>query len=302
MAKKRKNRQKNDVLVFPDEMPVTPELQSVIDTIKNPFTFSYFVDLFCLIGGIWMIYAGLRYTTGLISIYFCVFGAFGILYGAVNGWVSFRKDAAFKKFIKKKAHRIIWVYPETYYEAFYKDLKQTSSGVHKERIGWLCGGIILLTVVLFFTMKPEQRWMALPFGAVCLGVILLTVVVMPRQLVKAAGRKPYISIIDDHEAYALGRFHTWKKGLVRFRELPRHFDMDAYEMLISYQEKGLSGMKTPTFQVLLPDDDPRTLQFARREGSRINKERKALQDGPAQGEDFLDKAFKKMIGQDDTRG
>ncbi len=298
MAKKSKKNKNNNqhYFTFPDYERVTPEIRKVINEIKNPFIFSYLIGFLSLVAGVILVILARYSSSGLLTIYYRIIGYAGIAYCIGSYFFTIRKNIAFNKFKKKDEFRIIWIYSDKKYQEFYDGLKKKQSGSSSLRFLIIIGVLAFLTLLLFLVMEPQERLVAIVFGAICIGIIFVTGYLIPRSYVFAAGRKPYISLIDDHEAYALGRFYKWEKGYVKFRVLDKAYGIDATEMRFTYQEKSMFGKKTPTFQVLIPNNDQYTLQFARKEAKRINKNRKHLNQNPKADDDFMDKAFQKLIG------
>ncbi len=287
---------------YPEYTEVTPENKAVIDSIGNPFIVQYLVSGFSLIVGIYLFFTGRSLPYGPVQIYFNIFGMFFIIFGAAFCALNLNKNIKFNKFIKKDKHRIIWVYEDGRFEQFYVGLKTQNPGVNKSRLWLLAGLVTILTWFLYATLSVEVRWTAVPFGLLCLVFLMMTSFLIPRYYLTSAKKKPYISIIDDDEAYACGRYHHWNKGFVRYKALPDIYGPETMEMLMTYQSRGVIGKSTPTFHVFIPSNDSWTLNFARREGKRINKQRKELNNNPQREDDFMDKAFKKMMGREDNTG
>lgn len=304
MAKrKKKNKASNQGFFhFPDFMEVTPEIREVINSIKNPFTLNYVVDFLAVAAGLlffYIYYSG--YNEGLLGFYYFVFGLVGIAYGLAEFYFTFQKNLAFRKFLKRDKFRIIWIYTKEEYDPFYKGLEESDTGVDGRRVAFSMIILIILTLILLITLQGSSRIIAIPFGIICIGVVFVTSFVFPKSYILAAHRKPYISLVDDDMAYALGRYYRWEKALVQYRNLSRRYGIDENEMRISYQEPSLFGKKTPTFQVLIPNNDQYTIQFAKHVGKRINTARKELDKRkPGRKKDVFDKAFEKLMDSDDV--
>lgn len=294
--KKKKNAPQQAFFTFPDYMEVTPEDEKVIKQIKNPFIFTYGVATLSLLAGLVLLLMGL-FSSGLMQIYYYIFAAAGAVYAVTEFYFTIKKNLAFNKFIKRKQYRIIWIYSDEKYEDFYNGIKNSNDSSSKRNLLFVVILMAIMMVLLYFSMEEGMRITAIPFGLICIGVVLITGFFFPWTYLYDARRKPYISLIDDDGAYALGRFYTWEKAHVKFGVLNKSYGIDATEMRITYQEPSLFGKKTPTFQVLIPNNEQYTLQYARRVGKRINQTRKLLNETSQTKDDFMDKAFRKMLGQ-----
>lgn len=303
MARKRKKakNENQSYLIFPDYMEVTPEDEKLIKEIKNPFVFSYSLAGLSFVLGLILLAITLLTNSdlNLIKFYYIIFTIACFVYSLTQFYFTYKKNKAYNSFIKLKEYRIIWTYSDEKYDDFYNGIEEHNKTNSKSGLLITVGIMILLMVLLYFTMDPLSRFIAIPFGLICIGVVVITGFVIPYTYLYDARKKPYITLINDDAAYALGRFYRWEKAHVKFKVLNKSYGIDATEMRITYQEPSIFGKKTPTFQVLIPNNERFTLNYARRVGKRINKTRELLNESPESHDDFMDKAFKKMLGSNE---
>lgn len=285
-------------VVVPNYTEVTEEDRTIINQIQSPFTFQFVLCFLAVLAGImFVIISYVVNVTGLLNIYYEIFGFIGIVLGLYGIYYLYKRSKQFKEFLEQDKFRIIWTYTEEQYKEMFNIYKETHEDPSKLSALIAIVIIIILTLVLYVTLNVSTRAIAIPFGLVAVVTVILTSYFLPKSHFNYAQRKPYIILIDDRRAYIQGEFYIWDECTTKLVNSSTRSGKEIVKFSFEFEEAGMYGRKERNLEIILPNTCEATIQLARTEAKRISKISKEIAQSPERKGDFLDRFFRKIVGR-----
>jgi signal transduction histidine kinase len=269
-----------------------------MEELKNPLKINMTASLIGALAGVCLILVPMLITAiSLYQFYFVYFGIIVIIF-ALGMFMFYRKRSRqFTEFIARKDQLLNWEYEEVQYTEFIGELNQLQRASNKKRIGILLLIIVAVSVVLFFLLSDDVRWLSVVFFGFFAVTSLLVTIVLPESFKYRAMIKPYITIIGQDEAYIMGRFHKWTKARAKIKNYDNGSQI--YKVLaINYEAITRNGKMFQEWTAVIPDPkNQEMLLEAKRWVNRINKLSDENEAQKKEQKSWLERQFQKMTGK-----
>ncbi|WKY43791.1 hypothetical protein Q5O14_14300 [Eubacteriaceae bacterium ES2] len=269
-----------------------------MEEFKNPLKINMTVSLIGVLAGVCLILVPMLITAiSLYRFYFVYFGIIVIIF-ALGMFMFYRKRSRqFTEFLERRDQLLNWEYDEKQYTEFIGDLNQMQRASNKKRIGILLLIIVAVSVLLFFLLSADMRWLSFVFFGFFAITSLLVTIVFPESFKYRAMIKPYVAIIGSDEAYIMGRFHKWTKARAKIKSYDN--GSQTYKVLaINYEAMTRNGKMFQEWTAVIPDPkNSEMLLEAKRWVNRINKLSDENETKKKEQKSWLERQFQKMTGK-----
>ena len=269
---------------------------NIMNDIKNPYKMNIIIGVGAIIVGILLLLIpNMIPDVKAYEFYFIFFGIALIVFGCCYFYYYNKRSKKFRDFLNSDQEKLVWKYEdEDYYLSFVDELDSIQSKQIFKRVLLFAGIIVVLSIALYFTLEPTQRFIAILFALIFIGVIFVFTVLLPQGFKISAQRKPYYTIIAQNEAYIYGRYHSWDRCHVKLKY--HEGETENYHVLgVNYEAFTANGRLFREWSALLPDSSDETIKEAKDMASKINQATRIYE--AQQREDFMEKLFNKMMGR-----
>lgn len=277
---------------------ITEDDRKILKSIPNPF---FVTDTLCYLGFVaGFIFLGLAYIVSrgtIVGTYYEIFGYIGVVLGIYELYIGRKQKKKFKTFIDNEKFQIFWKYNDQTWEEFANTYEKQNPGPGLISVSITVFLLIVVTLLLYLSLAPDSRLIAVPFGIVSVVVVCFTSYFLPRFQLNRTRLEPYIVILNDNECYALGQYLDWNECEAKLVKNKGNAGSEIITLKLDIKQKDLLGKKEFQLPILLPNNNDQTVIEARNEAKRINNLTKEYNDDPNNKGDFLDKFFRKVVGR-----
>ncbi|MGI6110253.1 MAG: hypothetical protein ACOYB8_10495 [Eubacteriaceae bacterium] len=306
MAKKKKNSQsgnnqfkKQQSVMKPKSVNIagTEEAAQLMSQVKNPFRINIVYSCCAIFAGIVIALIPVFVHTGSDIDTLSWFGLGAVLMGLFYVWHYLKKGKKFRQYMAQQDHKIVWKYSEEEYKKFLENMNLLITKPSLWQVILVLVGVITVTVLLVLISPADTMWVIIPIGVILFAMSCIFMFAAPRYFLVNAYDAPYISVIDNHQALILGRYHDWKIGNASIRVFPPEFTIKGYALTIGYEGYSMGGKVTYEWSALLPNDNETTIEEAQKQVRAINTYAKERAVYEKKNGDWLDRFFKRISGQ-----
>ncbi len=311
MAKKKKTAQKNKVVQIQKKVQKksavvrsdaniegTEEAKKLLAEVPNPFKANF---LYCICG----IVAGALvaliplFMPELQDVYIMGWLGLGTAATSLIYLFVFRKRSnRFKSYMAQEHHRIVWKYPDSVYELYVKDMDKLVTRPTTLQAVLVLGSIVVIAGLMAFASPEGSRWLIIPIALILLMISCVFMFISPKYFLANAHKKPFVSVVDVHQALILGRYHNWKKASAAIRKFPADFQIQGLALSIDYEVMSLGGKMNYEWSALLPDQSQETIEEVQRVVRAINNYSKEREAWLKRNGDWMTRMFKRMAGNE----
>lgn len=270
--------------------------------IKNPEKQNIIIALLVAVLGVAIIFIPFVITAvASYQFYFMYAGVVVIGFSIGYAVFFFLRYRQFERFLEKKDEALVWEYDEDQYVGFIGELNKIQKNSEKEKIWILLGIELVISVLLFFMLDPEIKWLGILFFAFFGILSLLFTLVLPQSFKYRAMIKPYVTIINEDSAYIMGRFHKWTKAQSKIKNYDNGEKI--YKVLaINYEALSRNGRLFQEWTAVIPNpDDPNSIAEAKRWVGRINKCSRLNEKKMSERKSYSERFFNRMVGKDKNK-
>ncbi|MBI4855808.1 MAG: hypothetical protein HY818_03580 [Acetobacterium woodii] len=270
--------------------------------IKNPEKQNIIISLIVAVLGVAIIFIPFVITAvASYQFYFTYAGVVIIGFSIGYAVFFFLRYRQFETFLEKKDEALVWEYDEDLYVGFIGELNKIQKNSEKEKIWILLGIELVISVLLFFMLDPEIKWLGIAFFVFFGTMSLLFTLVLPQSFKYRAMVKPYVTIINEDSAYIMGRFHKWTKAQSKIKNYDN--GEKTYKVLaINYESLSRNGKLFQEWTAVIPNpDDPNSIAEAKRWVGRINKCSRLNEKKMSERKSYSERFFNRMVGKDKNK-
>nr|WP_320024987.1 hypothetical protein [uncultured Acetobacterium sp.] len=270
--------------------------------IKNPEKQNIIIALIVAVLGVAIIFVPFMITAvAIYQFYFTYAGVVIIGFSIGYAVFFFLRYRQFETFLEKKDEALVWEYDKEQYEGFIGELNKIQKNSEKEKIWILLGIELVISVLLFFMLDPEIKWLGIAFFVFFGTMSLLFTLVLPQSFKYRAMVKPYVTIINEDSAYIMGRFHKWTKAQSKIKNYDN--GEKTYKVLaINYESLSRNGKLFQEWTAVIPNpDDPNSIAEAKRWVGRINKCSRLNEKKMSERKSYSERFFNRMVGKDKNK-
>ncbi|MBU4439390.1 MAG: hypothetical protein L6276_07620 [Acetobacterium sp.] len=270
--------------------------------IKNPEKQNIIIALIVAVLGVAIIFVPFMITAvAIYQFYFTYAGVVIIGFSIGYAVFFFLRYRQFEAFLEKKDEALVWEYDNEQYEGFIGELNKIQKNSEKKKIWILLGIELVISVLLFFMLDPEIKWLGIAFFVFFGTMSLLFTMVLPQSFKYRAMVKPYVTIINEDSAYIMGRFHKWTKAQSKIKNYDN--GEKTYKVLaINYESLSRNGKLFQEWTAVIPNpDDPNSIAEAKRWVGRINKCSRLNEKKMSERKSYSERFFNRMVGKDKNK-
>lgn len=269
-----------------------------MEELKNPERQNIILALMAIVFGI--IFVLVPFVIQAVAGYQFYFAYFGIIiigFGLGFSIFYYRRYKQFVVFLEAKDEALVWKYDDEQYTAFIGELNKIQRTGSRKKIWLILATELGLSILLFFLLTPEMKWLSGLFFILFGTLSLLFALVLPESFKHRAMVKPYVSVIQKDSAYIMGRFHKWTKAQAKIKDYDNGDKI--YKVLsINYEAYTRNGKLFQEWTAVIPDpDNKEMIAEAKKWVERINKQSRENEKVKIEKKSYSQNFFERITGK-----